>query len=141
MVKCTFFRTQRIPRSSSIVEVSAIFILTVFSVTSYVFSNVVLLIRTFSRICWPRGLRRRYAAAPFLGLRVRGPPGEWIYVSCECCVLPGRGLCHVPITRPGFLPSVVCTSVIEEPHRGGLGPLGLSSLKKIECSRLFSDKC
>jgi hypothetical protein len=36
---------------------------------------------------WPRGLRRGSAAARLLGLRVRIPPGAWITVSCECCVL------------------------------------------------------
>jgi hypothetical protein len=25
--------------------------------------------------------------------------GAWISVCCECCVLPGRGLCDGPITR------------------------------------------
>ena len=28
-----------------------------------------------------------------LGLRVRIPPEAWIYVSCECCLLSGIGLC------------------------------------------------
>jgi hypothetical protein len=61
-------------------------------------------------------------------------------------VLSGRGLCEGPITRRrspvecgvsecdrGVLLSVVCLSVIEEPHRGGPdpGPLGgLSHEKK-----------
>ena len=40
------------------------------------------------------------AAALFPGLRVRIPPGAWLSVSCECCVLSGRGLCVGPITRP-----------------------------------------
>jgi hypothetical protein len=89
-------------------------------------SDFIRLIQTSGRICWPLRLRRRSAAAAFLGLRVRGPPGAWIYVACECGVFPGRGLCHGPITRHrGLLPSVVCLSVIEEPQRGGLGPLGL----------------
>ena len=30
----------------------------------------------------------------------------------------------------GVLPSVVCLGVVEETHRGGLGPIGLSSLEK-----------
>jgi hypothetical protein len=30
----------------------------------------------------------------------------------------------------GVLLTVVCLSVIEEPHRGGLGPLGLSRHEK-----------
>ena len=35
-----------------------------------------------------------------LGLRVRILPGAWVSVSCECCVLSGRGLCDGLITRP-----------------------------------------
>jgi hypothetical protein len=44
--------------------------------------------------------RRGSAAAYFLGLRVRIPPGAWMSVSCKCYVLSGRGLCDGPITRP-----------------------------------------
>ena len=49
---------------------------------------------------WPRGLRRGSAAARLLRLWVRIPPGTWIFVCCECCVLSGRGLCDELITRP-----------------------------------------
>jgi hypothetical protein len=35
-----------------------------------------------------------------LGSWVRIPPGAWMSVSCECCVLSGRGLCDELITRP-----------------------------------------
>jgi hypothetical protein len=35
-----------------------------------------------------------------LGLRVGIPPGAWMVVRCECCVLSGRGLCDGLITRP-----------------------------------------
>jgi len=49
---------------------------------------------------WPHGLRRRSAAAPLLRLWVRIPPGAWMFVCCECCVLSGRGLCNELITRP-----------------------------------------
>jgi hypothetical protein len=28
------------------------------------------------------------------------PPGAWMSVSCECCVLSGRGLCDGLVTRP-----------------------------------------
>ena len=55
------------------------------------------------KICrsrWPRGIRRRSAAARLLGLWVRIPPGAWTFVCCECCVLSGRGLCDELITRP-----------------------------------------
>jgi hypothetical protein len=36
-------------------------------------------------------LRCGSAVARLLGLRVRIPPGEWMSVSCECCVLSGTG--------------------------------------------------
>ena len=49
---------------------------------------------------WPRGLRRRSAAASLLRLWVRIPPGAWMSVSCECCVLSGKGLGDELITRP-----------------------------------------
>jgi hypothetical protein len=39
-------------------------------------------------------------AARLLGLCVRIPQWAWISVSCECCVLSGRGLCVWLITRP-----------------------------------------
>jgi hypothetical protein len=48
-------------------------------------------------------------------------------VCCECCVLSLRRADH---SSRGVLPSVVCLSVIEEPQRGCLGPLGLSSHEK-----------
>ena len=49
---------------------------------------------------WPRGLRLRSAAARLLRSWVRIPPGAWMFVCCECCVLSGRGLCDELITRP-----------------------------------------
>jgi len=48
----------------------------------------------------PRGLRRGSAAARLLRFRVRIPPEEWMYISCECCVLSGRGPCDELITSP-----------------------------------------
>ena len=42
----------------------------------------------------------RSAAARLLELHVRIPPGAWMFVCCECCVLSGRGLCDGLITRP-----------------------------------------
>ena len=48
---------------------------------------------------WPRGRRRGSAAARLLGLWVRIPPGTWMFVSCEYCVLSARGLCDGLITR------------------------------------------
>ena len=46
-------------------------------------------------------LRRGGSAANGMpGFRVRMPPGSWMSVSCECCVLSGRGLCDGPIPLP-----------------------------------------
>ena len=39
---------------------------------------------------WPRGLRRRSAAARLLRLLFRIPAGAWLSVCCERCVLSGR---------------------------------------------------
>jgi hypothetical protein len=49
---------------------------------------------------WPRALRRRSSASRLLRLWVRIPPGAWMFVCCECCVLSGRRLCDGLITRP-----------------------------------------
>ena len=51
------------------------------------------------RCQWPRGLKRRVATARLLRSWVRIPPGAWMFVCCECCVLSGRGLCDELITR------------------------------------------
>jgi hypothetical protein len=56
--------------------------------------------RRRSRSQWPRGPRRGSVAARLLGFWVRIPPGAWMSVSCECCVLSGTGLCDGPIPRP-----------------------------------------
>jgi hypothetical protein len=56
--------------------------------------------RTDCRSQWPRGLRRRFAAARLLRSWARIPPGAQIFVCCKCSVLPGRGLCDELITRP-----------------------------------------
>ena len=42
----------------------------------------------------------RPAASHLLRSWVRIPPGEWIFVCCECRVLSGRGLLDELITRP-----------------------------------------
>ena len=48
-------------------------------------------------------------------------------VSCQCCVMSGRGLCDRSITRPEeFYEVWRDPNLIEEPRRGGHGPLGLS---------------
>jgi hypothetical protein len=59
-----------------------------------------LLTVTIYRFQCPRGLRRRSATARLRRSWVRIPPGSWMFVCCECCVLSGRGLCDELITRP-----------------------------------------
>jgi hypothetical protein len=46
------------------------------------------------------------------------------------CVVRYKSLWWADHSSRGVLPNVVCLSVIEEPHRAGLGPLGLLSHKK-----------
>ena len=48
---------------------------------------------------WPRGPKRRSLASRLLRVWVRIPPGTWMFVCCECCVLSGRGLCDGLIIR------------------------------------------
>ena len=55
---------------------------------------------TDSRSQRPRCLRRSSSAACLLRSWVRIPPGAWMFVSCECCVLSGRGFCNGFITHP-----------------------------------------
>ena len=83
---------------------------------------------------WPRGLRRRSAAARLLKSWVRIPPGgAWMFVCCECCVFSGRGLCDELITRPEesyrVLCAVVCDLETTEIRRPWLA-LGRSATKK-----------
>jgi hypothetical protein len=37
---------------------------------------------------------------PGINTKKKIPAEAWMYVSCECCVLSGSGLCDGPITRP-----------------------------------------
>ena len=78
---------------------------------------------------WPRGLRCASAAARLLGLRVRIPPGAWMSVSCECCVLSevsstGRSLVQRSHTKCG------ASVFAKAEKRGCPGQLGLSSHEK-----------
>ena len=70
-------------------------------------------IRALGRSQWPRGLRRRSASARLLRLWVRIPPGAWMSVWCEHCVLSGRGLCNEPITRPEGSYRLYCVVVCD----------------------------
>ena len=72
-----------------------------FKAYNYMYTELFFLCKlSLCRSQWPRGLRRRSAAARLLRSWVRIPPGEWMFVCCECCVLSGRGLCDELITRP-----------------------------------------
>jgi hypothetical protein len=64
-----------------------------------------------SQFQWPRLWRRRTTATRLLGLRVRIYTVAWMSVSCECCVLIGRGLCDGPISRPEESYRVWCVCV------------------------------
>jgi hypothetical protein len=57
------------------------------------------------------GLRRGSAATRLLGLRVGIPLGTWMFVSCECWVLSGRGFCDGPIPRPEESYRLWCVTV------------------------------
>jgi hypothetical protein len=44
--------------------------------------------------------------------------GAWMSVSCECCVLSGRGLCDGLITRPEESSRVcVCVTECDQVHQ------------------------
>ena len=49
---------------------------------------------------WPRGLRSGLRPLACWERGVRIPPRAWMFVSFECCVLSGTGLCVGLITRP-----------------------------------------
>jgi hypothetical protein len=72
------------------------------------------------------GLRRGSSAARLLGSWVRISPGAWMSVSCECCVMSGRGLCDGLIPRPEESYRLWCVSNVcdheTSTKRGGPGP-------------------
>jgi hypothetical protein len=76
--------------------------------------------------------RRRSAAARLLRLWVRVPPGAWMSVCCECCVLSGRGFCDELITRPEESYRLWCVVVcdLETSWMRGPGPTGGCCAKK-----------
>ena len=99
------------------------------------YSTILKLLLPLFRICrsqWPRGLRRRSAAARLLRSWVRIPPGAWMFVCCECCV-SGRGLCDELITRPEESYRLWCVVVcdIEKPQEwGGHDPRWVAAPQK-----------
>jgi hypothetical protein len=71
---------------------------------------------TYSEMCrsqWPRSLRRRSAAARLLKFLVLTPPEAWMPVSCECCVLWGRGFCDDLATHSSASYRVSCVTVCD----------------------------
>ena len=56
---------------------------------------------------------RKSAAACLLRSWVRIPPGAWVFVCCEYCVLSGRGLCDKLITRPEESYRLCCVVVCD----------------------------
>jgi hypothetical protein len=87
-----------------------------------------------SRSQWPRGLMRGSLAARLLGSWVRIPPGAWMSVTCECCVLSGRGLCDGLIPLPEDSYRLWCVSnVCDRENRRNeeaQAHIGLSSHRK-----------
>jgi hypothetical protein len=71
---------------------------------------IVIIIRYF--ILLPIPVAARFAAARLLGSRVRIPPGTWMPVCWECCVLSGRGLCDELI--PSSRGVVLCVCDVSE---------------------------
>jgi hypothetical protein len=98
---------------------------------------------------WPRSLRRGSTAVHLLGLCVWFPPGAWMFVSCECYVLSGRGLLRWAdhLSRE-VLPSVVCLAecdhealIILRPWpTGGYCAAGKVSSASCSCSITDSKK-
>ena len=66
-----------------------------------------------SRSQCSRGLRHRSPAVRLMRLWVRIPPGTWMSVCCESCVLSGRCLCDVLITRPEASYRLRCVAVCD----------------------------
>ena len=97
--------------------------------------------RSNSRSQWPRGLRRRYAAARLLRLWIQIPPGAKMSVCYECCVLQVEAsatswsLAQRSLTDCG--PSLC---VIWKPHEwGGHGPRWAAAPRKKWRSSVYCD--
>ena len=79
----------------------------------------------------PRSQQASGPAARLLRSWVRIPPGAWIFVCCECCVLSGRGPCDELITRPEESYRLWCVVVcdLETSRRGAPYMYDISSLR------------
>jgi hypothetical protein len=89
-----------------------------FCLFSFVSTNTVSIFLIHTKHCrcrsqWPRGLRGKSAAARLLRPWVWIPPGLWIFVCCECCVLSGIGLCDELITPPNESYRLWCVVVCD----------------------------
>jgi hypothetical protein len=83
---------------------------------------------------WSRGLSHRSTAARLLRLWVRIPPGAWLSVCCEWCVLWDRSLCDELITRPEEFYRLLCVVVCDLETSWMRRPwpvLGRSATKKV----------
>ena len=80
----------------------------------YSFSHTTVHVRVFWHILFPHVWKKPIpVAARLLRLRVRIPPGAWMSVCCECCVLSGRDLCDALITRPEEFYRLWCVLVCD----------------------------
>jgi hypothetical protein len=72
-----------------------------------------------SRSRWPHDLRLGVCGRLRAGIVGSNRTGAWMSISCECCVLSGRGLCDGLITFPGESYRVwrVQLSVIAKPRQ------------------------
>ena len=87
---------------------------------------------------------RRSAAARLLRSWIRIPPGAWMFVCCECCVLSGRGLCDELITRPEEsyrLWCVVLCDLESSRMRRPWPPLGCSTTRKKNIRLILRSSC
>ena len=75
--------------------------------------NITCEIQELRRTQWSHCLRRKSAAFRLLGFRVRILPRAWMFVSCERCVLSGRGVWDGPNPRPDSPTDCVLVFVIE----------------------------
>jgi hypothetical protein len=67
------------------------------------------------------------------GIVGSNPAGSMdVSVLWVLCVVRERSLRRADHSSRGVTPNVLCLRVVEEPHRRGLDPLGMSNHKKIE---------
>ena len=92
--------------------------------------HVYIYVYAFCRSQCPRSLRRRSAAPRLLRLCVRIPPGAWMFVCYECCVLSGRGLWDEPITRPEDFYRQWCVVVCDPENRMNEEAIALIGLQR-----------